>query len=66
MVSLVQRMLDLHKRLQTVKTNHERKVLERQIAATDAEIDALVYELYGLTQEEIALVEATDHHRKPS
>ena len=39
------------------KTDHERNVLERQIAATDSEIDALVYELYDLTQEEIALVE---------
>jgi hypothetical protein len=32
-------------------------VLEFQIAATDSEIDALVYELYDLTQEEIAIVE---------
>jgi hypothetical protein len=31
--------------------------LRRQIAATDAEIDRLVYELYGLTEEEIAVVE---------
>ena len=57
MVSLVQRMLDLHKRLQTAKTDQERNVLERQIAATDREIDALVYELYELTEEEIAIVE---------
>jgi hypothetical protein len=33
-------------------------VLERQIAATDAQIDRLVYELYGLTDDEIAIVEA--------
>jgi len=57
MVSLVQRMLDLHKRLQMAKTDHERNVLERQIAATDNEIDTLVYELYDLTKEEIAIVE---------
>jgi hypothetical protein len=50
-------MLDLHKRLETVRTEHERGVLERQIAATDAEIDHLVYELYDLTPEEIAIVE---------
>ena len=56
MVSLVQRMLDLHKRLQTARTEHERGVLERQIAATDEEIDHLVYELYDLTDEEIAIV----------
>ena len=32
--------------------------LEREIAATDRAIDQLVYQLYGLTAEEIALVEA--------
>ena len=32
--------------------------LRRQIAATDRAIDALVYALYGLTAEEIALVES--------
>jgi hypothetical protein len=57
MVSLVQRMLDLHKRLQDRNTGHERTLLERQIASTDEEIDHLVYELYGLTDEEIAIVE---------
>ena len=31
--------------------------LSRQIAATDAEIDQLVYELYGLTDDEIRIVE---------
>jgi hypothetical protein len=31
--------------------------IARQIAHTDAEIDRLVYELYGLTEEEIAIVE---------
>jgi len=57
LVSLVQRMLDLHKRLQTARTDHERGVLERQITATDEEIDHLVYALYDLTPEEIAIVE---------
>jgi hypothetical protein len=33
---------------------------QRQIEATDQEIDALVYELYGLTEEEIAIVEGRD------
>ena len=50
-------MLDLHSRLAKAKTDHERTVIERQIEATDGEIDRLVYELYGLTEEEIALVE---------
>jgi hypothetical protein len=31
--------------------------VHRQIAATDAQIDRLVYDLYGLTADEIQLVE---------
>ena len=57
MVELVERMLDLHKRLSEVRTEHDKEVLRRQIALTDAEIDRLVYELYGLTDEEIKIVE---------
>ncbi len=56
-VFLVQQMLDLHARLPQARTEHERTALARQIEHTDAEIDRLVYELYGLTEEEIALVE---------
>ncbi len=39
------------------KTDHERSALQHQIEHTDHEIDALVYELYGLSDQEIALVE---------
>ncbi|NMB99715.1 MAG: N-6 DNA methylase [Thermoanaerobaculaceae bacterium] len=56
-VSLVDQMLSLHKDLHKAKTDYEKKVIERQIAATDKEIDRLVYELYGLTEEEIKIVE---------
>ena len=35
----------------------EKTALERQIAATDAQIDRLVYDLYGLTADEIKIVE---------
>ena len=57
MVALVQRMLDLHKRLPNAQNPRDKTLLERQIEATDRQIDALVYELYGLTEEEIAIVE---------
>ena len=50
-------MLTLHERLIKSKTTHERTSLARQIEATDREIDQLVYELYGLTDEEIRIVE---------
>lgn len=57
MVSLVDSMLSLHKKLQSAKTEQDRTFIQRQIASTDREIDRLVYELYGLTEEEIKIVE---------
>lgn len=57
MGTLVERMLALHKQKANVKTDHEKNLVERQIEATDKQIDALVYELYGLTEEEISIVE---------
>jgi predicted nucleic acid-binding Zn-ribbon protein len=59
MVGLVERMLDLHKQLPKAKTPHEQESLKRTIDATDAQIDALVYELYELTTEEVKTVEST-------
>jgi hypothetical protein len=56
-VQLVEQMLGLHKRLSTAKTPQEKTALERQITATDNQIDRVVYDLYGLTQEEIKIVE---------
>ena len=41
----------------SAKTAHEKTILQRHIDATDREIDRLVYELYGLTEEEISIVE---------
>jgi len=57
MVSLVERMLELHKRLASARTSGEREMYQRQVEATDRQIDALVYELYGLTEEEIKIIE---------
>ncbi len=56
-VSLVDRMLDLHKQSAAAKGEHEHTMLQRQIEATDRQINSLVYELYGLTEEEIRIVE---------
>jgi hypothetical protein len=57
MVSLVEQMLGLHRQLASARTPHEQTALERQIAATDAQINRLVYELYGLTEDETRIVE---------
>ena len=37
----------------------DEELYQRQIEATDRQIDALVYELYGLTEEEVRIVEAS-------
>jgi len=57
MITLVDRTLDLHKRHVSTKHLDDRTTLHRQNDATDREIDRLVYDLYGLTEEEIAIVE---------
>jgi hypothetical protein len=35
----------------------DKELYERQIRIVDAQIDRLVYELYGLTEEEVKVVE---------
>ncbi len=50
-------MPDLYQHLTTVQSTHDRTLIQRQIDATDREIDRLVYELYELTPAEIAVVE---------
>ena len=57
MIHLVESMLRLHENLNSARTNQEIVALQRQIDATDKQIDQLVYELYGLTKEEIKIVE---------
>jgi hypothetical protein len=59
MTQLVDTMLQLHPRLAAAKSAHDRDLIQRQIDAADRQIDALVYELYGLTNEEIKIVEGT-------
>ncbi len=56
-VGLVERMLALQERLSEARIERERTVIGHQISATDKQIDRLVYELYGLTDEEIEVVE---------
>ena len=57
LVALVTQMLDLNKQLEKAKLEHERTLISRQIETTDASINALVYELYGVTEEEIKIIE---------
>ena len=63
----VEWMLKLHKDLPKARTAPDKTAIERQIAATDRQIDEMVYELYGLTKDEIRVVEGADDvgSRKP-
>jgi type I restriction-modification system DNA methylase subunit len=58
-VALVDDMLRLKREFaaESAVLSERRHILSEQIARTDAAIDAAVYGLYGLTAEEIALVE---------
>jgi len=61
MVELVETMLNLHKQLSAAKTSYEKTAIQRQIDTTDKQIDQLVYELYGLTEEEVHIIEGGHH-----
>jgi hypothetical protein len=58
METLVRRMLDLENHGRSAQSDPERETIQKKIRATDRLIDMLVYEIYGLTTEEIAVVEA--------
>ena len=57
MVTLVTGMLELHKHLSHARTDQELWLITKEIGSTDRQIDSLVYGLYGLTADEIAVVE---------
>lgn len=55
--TLVDAILSLHKRLAAEQLPQRREGVQREIDATDRQIDQLVYQLYGLTDDEIRIVE---------
>jgi CO/xanthine dehydrogenase Mo-binding subunit len=57
LVEWVEQMLAAKAKLPSAKTEGERDRLENKCATLDQQIDALVYELYALTPNEIKLVE---------
>jgi hypothetical protein len=62
MVALVEQMLNLNKQLKETDLPQTKTIIQRQVKATDQQIDKLVYELYSLTDEEIAIVERSVNH----
>lgn len=59
MVSLVEQMMYLHQQLSQTKVPADKTSLQGQLKNTDEKIDRLIYELYGLTEDEIQIVEGS-------
>jgi len=57
MVAKVEAMLEAKKQLAKARTDKDKNYYENKCAALDRQIDRLVYDLYGLTEDEIAIVE---------
>jgi type I restriction-modification system DNA methylase subunit len=60
LVSLVDRMLELHKKKTALPPSAEREKIEREIAVTDEKIDEIIYGLYGITDEERKIIEGKE------
>jgi adenine-specific DNA-methyltransferase len=58
-VSLVEQMLSAQKQLAAAQSEKDKDFYTNRCDGLDRQIDALVYELYGLTEEEIKIVEGT-------
>jgi type I restriction-modification system DNA methylase subunit len=57
LVKMVDQMLNVKQKLTSAKTESEKNRLELLCASLDRKIDEAVYELYGLTEDEIKIVE---------
>jgi hypothetical protein len=55
-------MLQLNKELQSATLPDHREQIKARIDHTDEKINRLVYQLYGLTEEEIRIVENFGQH----
>jgi len=57
LVAMVDKMLKLQKKYHNARLEQDKKLYKTQIDIVDNQIDTLVYKLYGLTEEEIKVVE---------
>ena len=58
LVALVDNMLELQKKYHETRMDHNKELYEQQIKVVDTQIDRLVYDLYGLTEGEMKVVES--------
>ena len=57
LLNLADNMIEINKKLNSEKNPDVVSMLRRKVEAIDGEIDRLVYGLYGLTEEEIRIIE---------
>jgi len=57
LINLTDQMLETQGRLQQALSDEDKKLLEQRAAIIDKQIDKAVYKLYGLTEEEVKIVE---------
>jgi len=57
MVDLVDKMLELNKKKAALPPSSKRDRIKREIQITDEKIDELVYELYGITEDDRKIIE---------
>ena len=60
LVKLVDNIIAINKKLVGESNPNTKEILERQVRALDGEIDRLVYGLYGLSDNEIRIIENMD------
>ncbi|EMJ94193.1 Eco57I restriction-modification methylase domain-containing protein [Leptospira alstonii] len=56
-ISLVEQMLSAQKELQLATNDSDKKLLQQKCDLVDKQIDKMVYELYGLNEEDISIIE---------
>jgi hypothetical protein len=66
MVALVKEMLDLHRHLGLAASEQEKRIIAQEIDSTENQIDSLVYGIYGLSVDEITVVESVSPPSKSS
>ncbi len=57
LVAMVEQMLELQKKYHSARLEQDKKLYKTQIDLLDQQIDSLAYKLYGLTEEEIKIIE---------
>ena len=57
LISLADQMLETQGRLQQAPSDEDKNILEKRAAIIDKQIDRAVYQLYGLTEDDVKIVE---------